>query len=232
MNEQSFSPKWADWFWQIRLELKLTYAQFCILYALFTYDNACMQQHLIKGAQICLEDSLSLTNDRYDIYPKQTISLNEWKSAIDELEKKKIIFCCSDTDIQMLTSFFSWNAIEFVSPRFPRIGEYYPTYAGTILGNRIIETHHSYNSCILHNCCHNKNVTFFPFFSNKNGKIEHYILSDDEDGIELGQEEQNKFDNYFQFGTTFSIGTWCEHVWNVHPHGLACKIILPEELVQ
>jgi hypothetical protein len=225
MNEKSFSRKWADWFWQIRLELKLTYTQFCILYTLFTLDNECTREHLIKYSKIFFENNLSDINSRCEIYSEHTISLEELNSGICELEKKKLIFCCSDTDICMLKKFFSWNDIQFVSPSFPRLGNYCPTYAGSIVGDRIIKTYNKYNSCILHNYSFDSSPNFALYFSNKNGKSENYILSDNEEGIAIGKQEQNKFDNYFQFSATFPIGTWCEHIWNVHPHGFACKII-------
>lgn len=132
--------------------------------------------------------------------------------AINELERKRYLFVCKKSDIDLLQSFFSWNGIEYVA-HFPiHEGRYYMTYTGFTIGKNIN---------IQWQIQHNRPAyphEYWDFMWLSNDK--DYLLSGSREGIQAGLEACDSYTN----GEVFPIGPWTSGIWEVFFHGYATRL--------
>jgi len=205
-------PTYPKNYVSVFLESKLTMPEFLIMASISVTD----------GGGLAREELISYTQ-----WYKQQINIpacgtpicerNPWKAtneelsfAIDELESKRYIFLCSEKDIELLHSFFSWNGIEYIG-NFPiHIERYYATYLGHTIHRKIVEQLF---------CKKEIQPETWRFWSLD---FQHKLmLSDFREGIQTalkvcGESPANN--------EIFSIGPWAKNIWDVSFHGFATRL--------
>ena len=203
---------YPEHFKNVFLESGLTMPEFLIMASVSLSGGGDMKrERLINHTQNYIRHLNIFPCGRESEYTLWKASNEELSQAIDELEFKRLIFLCKQSDIDLLYSFFSWNGIEYIA-NFPiHKGYYYMTYSGYAIERRLLEE----------SCC--KTIPYIPWWSYMFSldRKHDYLLSDSQEGMKAGIEAN--CDEHV-YGEIIPIGPWANNIWHVYFRGFVAHM--------